>query len=72
LNFALDVVAEAPSAEAVGRHAAYAQQVRPARRSAPAVVLPAELSRDHVWAERLRNPVGEQPQVLGALAALSR
>jgi hypothetical protein len=106
LNFALDVVAEAPSAQATGRHAACAQQVRPTRRSAPAVVLPAGLAHGHVRAEqpaagapdprrrgrlwrtlpaaladrrgvdrkhaRPRHPVGEQPQVLGALAALSR
>jgi hypothetical protein len=41
LNFALDVVAEAPSAEAAaaGRHAAVAQQVWPARRIAPLMVL---------------------------------
>jgi len=39
LNFALDVVAEAPSAKAAGRHAAVAQQVWPARRIAPLMVL---------------------------------
>jgi hypothetical protein len=153
LNFALDVVAEASSATATGRHAAVAQQVWPTRRIAPLMVLlgqresaigfpdvragarrrrhrprsafpdgldgaagearqpaddaqPAELASGYIRAEppaagapgprrrgmswrtlpaaladrcgvdrkhvRLRDPVGEQPQVLGALAALSR
>jgi hypothetical protein len=153
LNFALDVVDEAPSAQAAGRHAACSQQVWPTRRIAALMVLPArreeaigfrdaragarrhrhrprstfydgrdgrdgraasaasqpladaqhaELSRDHVWAEqpaagapnprrrgrlwrtlpaaladrrgvdrkhvRLRDPAGEQPEVLAAFS----